>query len=72
MLIANPNPISDRNTRQGIEWLDENQDADADECKAQKLVIEDVVQPIVSGLYKGGAGAAGGDDFDEKEDHDEL
>merc|ERR1712146_871972 len=61
-----------------IEWLDENQDAEAEEYKDQKKSVEDIVTPIISSLYKGGEGGGagyGGDDEDEDEDeddHDEL
>merc|ERR1712146_878858 len=62
---------------EGIDWLDENQDAEAEEYKDQKKSVEDIVQPIISALYKDGAGGGtpdmGGDDEDEDEDdHDEL
>jgi molecular chaperone DnaK (HSP70) len=57
-----------------IEWLEENQEADAEEYKEQKKAVEEIVQPIVGALYEGGEG--GGDDFDEddedEDDHDEL
>merc|ERR1712054_373468 len=62
---------------EAIEWLDENQDADADTYKEKKKEVEDVVTPIISKLYQdgaGGAGPMGGDDDDEddEDDHDEL
>ncbi|XP_014254569.1 heat shock 70 kDa protein cognate 3 [Cimex lectularius] len=38
-----------------IKWLDENQDADSEAFKKQKKELEDVVQPIISKLYQGGA-----------------
>jgi heat shock protein 5 len=59
----------------GIEWLEENQEADADEYKAQKKEIEETVQPIIGNLYQGegGGGGGGGDDEeDDEDDHDEL
>jgi chaperone protein DnaK len=61
----------------GIEWLEENQEADADEYKEQKKEVEEIVSPIISGLYgEGGApGGGGGEDDDDDEDdddHDEL
>jgi heat shock protein 5 len=61
----------------GIEWLDENEDADAEEYKEQKKEVEEVVQPIISGLYgeggmPGGGGAEDEDDEDDEDDHDEL
>jgi len=61
----------------GIEWLEENQEADVDEYKEQKKEVEEIVSPIISGLYgEGGApGGGGGEDDDDDEDdddHDEL
>jgi heat shock protein 5 len=60
---------------EGIEWLDENQEADPEEFKEQKKAVEDIVTPIISALYKDGGGPGGEDDEDEDEDeddHDEL
>merc|ERR1719272_267414 len=59
----------------GIEWLEENQDADAEEYKEQKKEVEETVQPIISQLYQGGEGEGGGpmddEDEDDEDDHDE-
>ncbi|XP_054718321.1 endoplasmic reticulum chaperone BiP-like [Uloborus diversus] len=38
-----------------IKWLDENQDSEAAEFSKQKKELEDIVQPIISKLYAGGA-----------------
>ena len=35
-----------------IARLEENADADVDEMKAQKNEMEDIVQPIIAGLYQ--------------------
>ena len=35
-----------------IKWLEENQEADVDEFKAQKKEMEDIVQPIIAKLYQ--------------------
>ena len=35
-----------------IAWLEENADADAEELKAQKKEMEDIVQPIIAKLYQ--------------------
>merc|ERR1712054_440615 len=35
----------------GIEWLDENQEADPEEYKEQKKEVEDIVSPIISSIY---------------------
>merc|ERR1719460_1056470 len=42
-----------------ISWLEENQEADADELKAQKKEMEDIIQPIIAKLYQGAGGAPG-------------
>merc|ERR1719209_415708 len=57
-----------------IAWLEENQDADADEMKAQKKEMEDIVQPIIAKLYQGAGGPPPGGDEGEEDDEykDEL
>lgn len=35
-----------------IAWLEENQEADAEELKAQKKEMEDIIQPIIAKLYQ--------------------
>eukprot|EP00088_Acartia_fossae_P014833 TRINITY_DN179_c0_g2_i1.p1 TRINITY_DN179_c0_g2~~TRINITY_DN179_c0_g2_i1.p1 ORF type:complete len:664 (+),score=296.80 TRINITY_DN179_c0_g2_i1:252-2243(+) len=58
-----------------IAWLEENSEAEAEDLKAQKKEMEDIVQPIIAKLYQGGApppgGEEGGDDFGDDE-RDEL
>jgi len=61
----------------GIKWLEDNANADVDELKEKKKSIEEIVSPIVSKLYQGGAGGAGssGDEQEERpssDDRDEL
>merc|ERR1719261_2402185 len=52
-----------------IEWLEENQEADAEEYKEQKKAVEEIVSPIISGLYGSeGMPGAGGDDEDDEDD----
>ena len=52
-----------------ISWLDSNHEATAEEFKAHKKELEDVVQPIISKLYQGGAPPEGGDeDAGEKDE----
>merc|ERR1712146_830960 len=53
-----------------ISWLGEN--ADADDFKAAKKEVEDIVAPIVSSLYEGAGASAGGFEEVEGEEHDEL
>merc|ERR1712088_1185059 len=57
-----------------IKWLEENQEADVDEFKAQKKEMEDIVQPIIAKLYQGSGGAPppGGEGEEEDYDKDEL
>merc|ERR1711974_418926 len=57
-----------------IAWLEENADADADEMKAQKKEMEDIVQPIIAKLYQGQGGAPPGEEGGEEDDEfkDEL
>jgi len=57
-----------------ISWLEENQEAEAEELKAQKKEMEDIVQPIIAKLYQGEGGAPGGDEGgeDDEEMKDEL
>merc|ERR1712038_953875 len=57
-----------------IAWLEENADADAEELKAQKKEMEDIVQPIIAKLYQGQGGAPPGEEGGEEDDEfkDEL
>jgi len=58
-----------------ISWLEENQEAEAEELKAQKKEMEDIVQPIIAKLYQGQGGAPPGEDEagdDDEELKDEL
>merc|ERR1712095_248978 len=56
-----------------IAWLEENQEADGEEFKAQKKELEEIVQPIIAKLYQQGGGPPPGgeepddDDFDKDE-----
>merc|ERR1711935_501476 len=54
-----------------ITWLEENQEAEAEELKAQKKEMEDIVQPIIAKLYQGAGGPPpeeGGEEDDEFKD----
>jgi len=57
-----------------ISWLEENQEAEGEEFKAQKKELEDVVQPIIAKLYQQGGGPPppGGEGAEEDFDKDEL
>merc|ERR1711993_5885 len=56
-----------------IKWLEDNPEAEAEDFKAQKKEMEDIVQPIIAKLYQGQGGAPppGGDE-EEDYDKDEL
>merc|ERR1712128_225493 len=54
-----------------ITWLEENQEADGEDFKAQKKEMEDIVQPIIAKLYQGAGGPPpeeGGEEDDEFKD----
>merc|ERR1712062_784189 len=56
-----------------IAWLEENQEADGEEFKAQKKELEEAVQPIIAKLYQqGGAPPPGADEGEDEADKDEL
>mmetsp|Transcript_5809 Transcript_5809/g.14108 ORF Transcript_5809/g.14108 Transcript_5809/m.14108 type:complete len:320 (-) Transcript_5809:158-1117(-) len=57
--------------QEALDWMDENQDAEADEYKEKLKELEDICNPIVSSVYQGEDGAGAGDDEDLG-DHDEL
>jgi len=65
--------------KEGLEWLEDNQEAEKEEFEAKQKEIEGVVNPIMQKVYQGAGGAPGaggdegGDDEEEDdEDHDEL
>merc|ERR1711892_692061 len=57
-----------------IAWLEENQEAEAEELKAQKKEMEYIVQPIIAKLYQGAGGPPPGEGGEEEDDEykDEL
>ena len=55
-----------------IKWLEDNTDASAEDLKAQKKEMEDIVQPIIAKLYQGQGGAPPGEEEEEDGDKDEL
>ena len=48
-----------------LDWLDENEDADADAIKDRQKEFEQITNPIMSKLYSGSSGAAPEDDEDD-------
>ena len=56
-----------------IDWLESNQDADAEEFKTHKKELQDTVQPITSKIYGGGGAPPPQDDDDDYDsEKDEL
>merc|ERR1712180_226862 len=56
-----------------ISWLEENQEAEAEDFKEQKKELEEKVNPIISKLYaQGGAPPPGGEGEEDDMDKDEL
>merc|ERR1712093_585719 len=64
-----------------LDWLDENQEADAEEYEEKQKELEATANPIMQKVYAESGGEGGGDDFeddfededdDEDFDHDEL
>ena len=59
-----------------LDWLDENQEADAEEYNEKQKEAEKIINPIMQELYQQAGGAPGGepedDDFDDEEFDDEL
>merc|ERR1712042_85213 len=56
-----------------ISWLEENAEAEAEDFKAQKKELEEIVQPIIAKLYQGGAPPPGAGEPEEEDfDKDEL
>jgi len=63
--------------KEGLEWLEDNQEAEKEEFEAKQKEVEATVNPIMQKVYQGAGGAPGGDDAEEEEeeddeDHDEL
>ena len=55
-----------------IKWLEDNTDASAEDLKAQKKEMEDIVQPIIAKLYQGQGGTPPGGEEEEDSEKDEL
>merc|ERR1740133_897096 len=66
--------------KETLDWLDDNQEADAEEYEEKQKELEGVANPIMQKIYQAGGGAEGDegddfdDDFDDEDDfdHDEL
>ena len=55
-----------------IQWMEQNHEAPAEDFKQHKKDLEEVVQPIISKLYQGGAPPPAGESADEDGEKDEL
>merc|ERR1712146_586321 len=62
-----------------LDWLDDNQEADAEEYEEKQKELEGIANPIMQKVYAAEGGGGGDDDFeddfedeDDDFDHDEL
>lgn len=57
-----------------IKWLEGHPDSEAEDYKAQKKELDEIVQPIMSKLYQdaGGAPPPGGEEAGGSDEHEEL
>lgn len=61
--------------KEALDWLDDNQEAEAEEFEVKQKELEGIANPIMQRVYQtqGGAGMGGDEDFDDEDfDHDEL
>merc|ERR1712146_628372 len=54
-----------------LDWLDDNQEADAEEFEEKQKELEGVANPIMQKVYQGAGGGGGGGDFDDDFDDDD-
>lgn len=60
-------------TKEALEWMDDNQNAEKEEYDEKLKEVEAVCNPIITAVYQRTGGAPGGKSEDaEDEDHDEL
>lgn len=55
--------------QEALDWMDENQEAEAEEYQEKLKELEDICNPIISQAYEAGGG---GEDDEDLGDHDEL
>ena len=53
--------------KSAVSWLDKNSDADMEDFKEQKTILENIVSPITSKLYQSGNGSGTSEDGDREE-----
>jgi heat shock protein 5 len=60
--------------RDGLEWLEDNQEAEKEDYEEKQKEVEAIVNPIMSKVYQAGdmGGAGGYDDYDDYDDEHEL
>ena len=51
-------------TDEALDWLEDHQTMEADECLAKQKEVESLVSPIMRSFYSGGGGDGGDNDFD--------
>merc|ERR1712146_280922 len=52
--------------KETLDWLDDNQEADAEEYSEKQKELEGIANPIMQKVYaQGGGGGEGGDDFED-------
>jgi heat shock protein 5 len=62
--------------KEGLEWLEDNQEAEKEDYEEKQKEIEAIINPIMSKVYQaggaggGGGSGAGGDDYDDYDDHE--
>jgi endoplasmic reticulum chaperone BiP len=57
--------------REVLDWIDDNQEADAEEYDEKQKELEGVANPIMQKIYQQSGGAPGGDDGDFDDDFDD-
>ncbi|KAL0382450.1 UNVERIFIED_CONTAM: Luminal-binding protein 5 [Sesamum calycinum] len=59
-------------TKEALEWMDDNQNAEKEDYDEKLKEVEAVCNPIITAVYQRSGGAPGGKTEDEDEGHDEL
>merc|ERR1719461_2195122 len=57
---------------EATQWVSDNPDAELEDYKEKLQELQELVNPIVSGVYEGAGGEGGYDEDDEDWEHDEL
>ncbi|KAL0452400.1 UNVERIFIED_CONTAM: Luminal-binding protein 4 [Sesamum latifolium] len=59
-------------TKEALEWMDDNQNAEKEDYDEKLKEVEAVCNPIITAVYQRSGGAPGGKTEDEDDGHDEL